>query len=95
MYTKKVEIPGVNTTNLKTLTNEEMIELRRQFEEDYSSGATDMYDKILQTAKDNRDQERAIEDENYAEKLEKFGAYSDSWFEAQNTTKKEFIEGLK
>ena len=73
----------------------EMIELRRQFEEDYSSGATDMYDKILQTAKDNRDQERLIEDENYAEKLEKFGAYSDSWFEAQNTTKKEFIEGLK
>ena len=73
----------------------EMIELRRQFEEDYSSGATEMYDKILQTAKDNRDQERAIEDENYAEKLEKFGAYSDSWFEAQNTTKKEFIEGLK
>ena len=73
----------------------EMIELRRQFEEDYSSGATDMYDKILQTAKDNRDQERTIEDENYAEKLEKFGAYSDSWFEAQNTTKKEFIEGLK
>ena len=73
----------------------EMIELRRQFEEDYSSGATDMYDKILQTARDNRDQERTIEDENYAEKLEKFGAYSDSWFEAQNTTKKEFIEGLK
>ena len=73
----------------------EMIELRRQFEEDYSSGAADMYDTILQTAKDNRDQERLIEDENYAEKLEKFGAYSDSWFEAQNTTKKEFIEGLK
>lgn len=73
----------------------EMIELRRQFEEDYSSGATDMYDKILQTAKDNREQERLIEDENYAEKLEKYGAYSESWFEAQNTTKKEFIEGLK
>ncbi len=31
MYTKKVEIPGVNTTNLKTLTNEEMIELFKEY----------------------------------------------------------------
>ena len=27
MYTKKVEIPGINTANLKRLTNEEMISL--------------------------------------------------------------------
>ena len=31
MYTKKVEIPGVNTSNIKTLTNEEMITLFEQY----------------------------------------------------------------
>ena len=31
MYTKKVEIPGVNTSNIKTLTNEEMIALFEQY----------------------------------------------------------------
>lgn len=31
MYTKKVEIPGVNTSNLKTLTNEEMLSLFEKY----------------------------------------------------------------
>ena len=31
MYTKKVEIPGVNTSKLKTLSNEEMITLFEKY----------------------------------------------------------------
>lgn len=33
MYTKKVEIPGVNTSNIKTLSNEEMIKLFKEYKE--------------------------------------------------------------
>ena len=33
MYSKKVEIPGINTSNLKTLTNEEMQELFKQYQQ--------------------------------------------------------------
>jgi RNA polymerase sporulation-specific sigma factor len=33
MYTKKVEIPGINTSNLKRLTNDEMIELFKAYQD--------------------------------------------------------------
>lgn len=33
MYTKKVEIPGINTSNLKRLTNGEMIELFKAYQD--------------------------------------------------------------
>lgn len=33
MYNKKVEIPGINTTTLKTLSNEEMTELFKKYQE--------------------------------------------------------------
>ncbi len=44
MYTKKVEIPGVNTSNLKTLTNEEMISLF----EAYHNGDQLAKDKLVE-----------------------------------------------
>ena len=44
MYTKKVEIPGVNTSNLKTLSNEEMLKL---FEE-YKQGNQLAKDKLVE-----------------------------------------------
>ena len=44
MYTKKVEIPGVNTSNLKTLSNEEMIKLF----ELYHNGDKSAKDKLVE-----------------------------------------------
>jgi RNA polymerase sporulation-specific sigma factor len=44
MYTKKVEIPGVNTSNLKTLSNEEMIKLF----ESYHNGDKAAKDKLVE-----------------------------------------------
>lgn len=45
MYTKKVEIPGVNTSNLKTLSNEEMIKLF----EAYHNGDKLAKDKLVES----------------------------------------------
>lgn len=45
MYTKKVEIPGVNTSNLKTLSNEEMIKLF----EAYHQGDKLAKDKLVES----------------------------------------------
>ena len=44
MYNKKVEIPGVNTTNLKTLTNEEMLLLFNA----YHDGDQQAKDKLVE-----------------------------------------------
>ena len=44
MYTKKVEIPGVNTSNLKTLANEEMTILFEQ----YHNGDKQAKDKLVE-----------------------------------------------
>lgn len=44
MYSKKVEIPGINTSSLKTLSNEEMIKL---FEE-YHKGNQQAKDKLVE-----------------------------------------------
>ena len=44
MYGKKVEIPGINTSTLKTLTNEEMIELFKE----YQNGNKEAKDKLVE-----------------------------------------------
>ena len=44
MYTKKVEIPGINTSTLKTLSNEEMITLFKE----YKQGDQTAKDKLVE-----------------------------------------------
>ncbi len=44
MYNKKVEIPGINTSELKTLSNEEMIELFKS----YQQGNQQAKDKLVE-----------------------------------------------
>ena len=44
MYTKKVEIPGINTSALKTLSNEEMITLFKK----YKQGDQTAKDKLVE-----------------------------------------------
>lgn len=72
-----------------------MVELRRQFENDFTSGASEMYNKIQTLARTNADQERAIEDEKYAGLIEQFGAYNESWFASVGTSKEAYMNFLK
>ena len=44
MYNRKVEIAGINTSTLKTLTNEEMMELFKQFH----AGSKEAKDKLVE-----------------------------------------------